>query len=70
MGMPGMNQTFDELQSLGVKRISVGSLLSGAALGAFMRAAREMREQGTFTFVRDCVRRRDLVGAFQERGES
>jgi hypothetical protein len=29
-----------------------------------MRAAREMREQGTFTFVRDGVRYRDLAAAF------
>jgi 2-methylisocitrate lyase-like PEP mutase family enzyme len=35
---------------LGVKRISVGSALSRAALGAFLRAAREMREQGSFEF--------------------
>ena len=64
IGMPGMTQTFDELQALGVKRISVGSGLSSAALGGFMRAAREMREQGTFTFVRDNVRYRDLAAAF------
>jgi 2-methylisocitrate lyase-like PEP mutase family enzyme len=65
IGMPGMTQTFDELQELGVKRISVGSALSNAALGGFMRAAREMREQGTFTFVRDGVRFRDLAAAFR-----
>ena len=66
VGMPGMTQTFDELQALGVKRISVGSALSSAALGGFMRAAREMREQGTFTFVRDGVRYRDLAAAFRK----
>ena len=66
IGMPGMTQSFDELQELGVKRISVGSALSSAALGGFMRAAREMREQGTFTFVRDGVRYRDLAAAFRK----
>ncbi len=64
--MPGMTQTFDELQALGVKRISVGSALSSAALGGFMRAARELREQGTFTFVSDTVRYRDLAAAFRK----
>ena len=64
IGMPGMTQSFDELQALGVKRISVGGALSGAALGGFMRAAREMRDQGTFTFVSDIARFRDLVSAF------
>jgi 2-methylisocitrate lyase-like PEP mutase family enzyme len=66
IGMPGMTQGFEELQALGVKRISVGGALSAAALGGFMRAAREMREQGTFSFVRDGVRFRDLAAAFRK----
>jgi 2-methylisocitrate lyase-like PEP mutase family enzyme len=53
MGMAGMkNASFsiDGLAALGVKRISLGSALSRAALGAFLRAAREIKEKGTFTF--------------------
>jgi methylisocitrate lyase len=34
---------------LGIRRISVGGALARAAWGGFMRAAREMAEQGTFT---------------------
>jgi 2-methylisocitrate lyase-like PEP mutase family enzyme len=34
---------------LGVRRISVGGSLARAAWGGFMRAAKEMAEQGTFT---------------------
>jgi methylisocitrate lyase len=34
---------------LGIRRISVGGSLARAAWGGFMRAAREMAEQGTFT---------------------
>ena len=34
---------------LGVRRISVGGSLARAAWGGFMRAAREIAEQGTFT---------------------
>ena len=38
------------LAALGVRRISLGSALSRAALGAFVRAAREIGERGTFHF--------------------
>ena len=43
-----------------MKRVSVGSALSRVALGAFLRAAREMRERGTFTFAAEAVSSRDL----------
>ena len=51
MGLEGSRLTQAELSEIGVKRISVGSALSRVALGAFLRAAREMRDHGTFTFV-------------------
>jgi 2-methylisocitrate lyase-like PEP mutase family enzyme len=38
-----------EAEDLGVRRISVGGLLARAAWAGFMRSAREMAEQGTFT---------------------
>jgi 2-methylisocitrate lyase-like PEP mutase family enzyme len=38
------------LSAIGVKRISVGGALSRAALGAFLRAAQEMRDTGVFSF--------------------
>ena len=38
-----------EAADLGVRRISVGGSLARAAWGGFMKAAREMAEQGTFT---------------------
>ena len=50
MGLQGVQLSLAELAEIGVKRVSVGSALSRAALGAFLRAAREMREHGTFTF--------------------
>ncbi|MEA3235218.1 isocitrate lyase/PEP mutase family protein [Pseudomonas mosselii] len=50
MGMPGVPLSVNQLQDLGVKRISVGSSLARAALGAFQRAALEIREQGTFGY--------------------
>lgn len=50
MGMPGATFGVEELAAAGVKRISVGAALARTALGAFMRASREIAEQGTFTF--------------------
>ena len=55
MALPGINLSLTELSALGVKRVSVGSGLCRAALGAFLRAAREMRDSGTFTFVAEAV---------------
>src|SRR5262249_50646270 len=48
MGLKGALYSVDELADAGVKRISVGGSLARAALGAFVEAAREIRENGTF----------------------
>lgn len=66
MGLQGARLSLAELAGIGVKRISVGSSLSRAALGAFLRAAREMLETGTFTFADDAVSFRE-ISAFFER---
>lgn len=50
MGLSGARFTLDELGALGVKRVSLGSSLARAAYGAFLRAAQEVREHGTFEF--------------------
>lgn len=55
MGSPALRLSVDELAALGVRRISVGSALSRVALGAFLRAAREIRERGSFAFGADAV---------------
>lgn len=65
MGLQGVQLSLAELSALGVKRISVGSALSRAALGAFLRAAHEMREHGTFTFAEQAVSFRDLSTMFK-----
>jgi len=64
MGLQGVNLTLDRLSQLGVKRVSVGSSLSRAALGAFIRAARELRDSGTFTFAADAVKYADIQAMF------
>lgn len=68
-GLPGIRLSLDDFSGIGVKRISLGSALSRAALGAFIRGAREMLEQGTFTFVDQAANSReinDLLGRFYE----
>jgi 2-methylisocitrate lyase-like PEP mutase family enzyme len=65
MGLRGVPLSLAELSKLGVKRISVGSALSRAALGAFLRAAREMREHGTFTFAGDAANYQELNAMFE-----
>jgi 2-methylisocitrate lyase-like PEP mutase family enzyme len=60
MGLSGVRLSLAELSEIGVKRISVGSALSRAALGGFLRAAREMRERGTFTFADEAVSYREV----------
>jgi 2-methylisocitrate lyase-like PEP mutase family enzyme len=64
MGLQGVRLTLAELSEIGVRRVSVGSALSRAALGAFLRAAREMQAHGTFTFAEDAVKYADINEMF------
>ncbi|MEW6130629.1 MAG: isocitrate lyase/phosphoenolpyruvate mutase family protein [Acidobacteriota bacterium] len=66
MGLQGVQLSLAELSEIGVKRISVGSALSRAAFGAFLRAAEEMRTHGTFTFADEAVSYKDLSAMFNE----
>ncbi len=50
MGLQGVNYSVRELSDVGVKRVSVGGSFARAALGEMMRAAREVLEQGTFSY--------------------
>jgi len=61
MGLQGVQLSRLELSALGVKRISVGSSLYRTALGAFLRAAREMANEGTFTFANDAASSKEVT---------
>lgn len=65
MGMRG-GLSVGTLSELGVKRVSVGGALSRMALGAFLRAARELREQGTFGFLDEAASMREVSDFFDE----
>jgi 2-methylisocitrate lyase-like PEP mutase family enzyme len=60
MGLRGVQLTLSALSEMGVKRVSVGSALCRSALGAFLRAAREMREHGTFSFADEAASSREI----------
>ncbi len=55
MGLTGATFSVHELAAAGVKRISVGGSFARAALGGFVRAAREVKERGTFTYAADAL---------------
>ena len=64
MGLRGAQLSLAELSQLGVKRVSVGSALYRTALAAFLRAAHEMRDQGTFAFAADAVNPKEMSAIF------
>jgi 2-methylisocitrate lyase-like PEP mutase family enzyme len=64
MGLQGMPLSVTDLSAIGVKRISVGSALCRTALGAFLAAAREMREAGTFTFASEAASTKEISTIF------
>jgi 2-methylisocitrate lyase-like PEP mutase family enzyme len=66
MGLQGILLNLEELSALGVRRVSLGSTLSRTALGAFLRAAREMRDHGTFTFAKDAAPSREITAIFKQ----
>ena len=45
----------EQLQAAGVRRISVGGAFARVAMGAFVRAAREVAEKGSFEFAADAL---------------
>jgi len=54
-GLAGQNFTVAELAEAGVKRISLGAALARAALAGLVRAAREIREHGSFGFAEETL---------------
>jgi len=64
MGIKGVQLTLADLTAMGVRRISVGSTLARVALGAFLRAAHEMKDDGTFGFIEDAADSRMINSIF------
>ena len=70
MGLQGVKITLADLSTLGVRRVSVGSGLARAALGAFLRAASEMLTHGSFGFAEETVPYRTINSIFSSWGAS
>jgi len=65
MGFADPTLTLPQLSAAGVKRISVGGAMERYALAAFLKCAREMKDQGAFTFVREMAPIGDIRTAFR-----
>jgi 2-methylisocitrate lyase-like PEP mutase family enzyme len=61
--------TLAQLSEAGVKRISVGGSLSRLALAAFLEGAREMKDTGGFTWLRDMLPIGELRSIFTATGQ-
>ncbi len=59
-GMGAAPMSLAELSALGVKRVSTGGWLARAAQGAFLRAARELHQRGTFGFTSEAATSREV----------
>ncbi len=55
MGLAGRPMTVDELREAGVRRISVGASFARTALGALIRAATEIKQEGTFGYANEAA---------------
>lgn len=55
MGLSGPRYSVEQLRAAGVRRISVGGSFARAALGALMRAASEVLQEGTFDYAADAL---------------
>ncbi|MCK1722835.1 isocitrate lyase/phosphoenolpyruvate mutase family protein [Bradyrhizobium sp. 141] len=64
MGFADPTLTVGQLSTAGVKRISVGGAMSRYALAAFLNCAREMKDKGSFTYVREMAPVGELREAF------
>ena len=60
VGLPGHGLTIEDFAAAGATRLSTGSALAVAAFGAFLKAAKEMRDEGTFSFADDVSAYGDL----------
>jgi 2-methylisocitrate lyase-like PEP mutase family enzyme len=59
--------SLSQLADLGVRRISVGSGLALAAWGAFLRAAKDIKSNGTFNLLANGAGSAELNKLFQEK---
>jgi 2-methylisocitrate lyase-like PEP mutase family enzyme len=64
MGLGGLDLSIEDFSVMGVRRVSVGGALCRMALGAFLSAAHEMKECGTFGFTKRAAKTQTIVKMF------
>ena len=65
MGIKGAPMlSLQELGALGVRRVSIGSGFARAAMTAFLHAAREVRDHGTFNFAEHTMYMSEIMALF------
>ena len=67
MGLAGGLLSVNQLEDLGVKRVSIGGSLARATFGLIRRAAEEIRDRGTFTYAEEQVPDAELCRFFAGR---
>lgn len=65
MGLAGKTMSLAALEDIGVRRVSVGSALARAAFGEFLRAAKEIRNKGTFGFANHALPYAEINAMFR-----
>lgn len=65
MGLSSGSFTLNELEDMGVKRVSLGSSLARAAYGAFLQAATSIQETGGFDFAKNAIAYGNLNNIFK-----
>lgn len=65
MGLSGNALSLNDLRELGVRRVTVGGSIARSVYRQLLRAARELAEQGTFSYADDQVSQNDLNDIFR-----
>jgi 2-methylisocitrate lyase-like PEP mutase family enzyme len=66
MGFADPTLTVPQLSAAGVKRISVGGAMARVALAGFLKCAREMKDQGSFSYVREMAPMKDVREGYKK----
>ena len=70
MGFADPTLTVPQLSAAGVKRISVGGAMARVALAGFLKCAREMKDQGSFTYVREMAPMKEVRADYRKGAAS
>lgn len=66
MGLTGNALALDDLRALGVRRVTVGGSIARAMYRQLLDVARELREQGTFSYAAGQIAQADLNDLFRQ----